>query len=258
MGIDESKLDQPVRSQQDRLQAVGRPTRDPIIDTFAQGAEHLFIPKRYKEAGDWLFAHKEQGQPMSQYTRESRMIKWVTKDTRTIVLYVLDAEVPDSLVQALQIYCAAFFATMTIKILKPGQEYDEGKALPVDFFAERKIKHRDDRTDPDRQAYTGDILDKLLTYKTPSTYAILGVTMADLYAGKNWGWVFGWANFCRGSGVFSFRRYHPDRVGRPDYSHQDMVRLACHAMAHEICHMFAMHHCVYYECLMNGYNSLHE
>jgi archaemetzincin len=29
-------------------------------------------------------------------------------------------------------------------------------------------------------------------------------------------------------------------------------------MVHEIGHMFAVTHCVYYRCLMNGYNNIEE
>jgi archaemetzincin len=84
------------------------------------------------------------------------------------------------------------------------------------------------------------------------------VTLCDLYPGVNWNYVFGWANFGRGSGVFSFKRYHPDYSMFHTHTYDDYIRLACHTMAHEIGHMFALHHCPYYECLMNGYNSLEE
>ena len=105
-----------------------------------------------------------------------------------------------------------------------------------------------------------DILNSLVKYKVRGeTYAVLGVTMVDLYPGINWSYCFGWANFGSGSGVFSFCRYPPTyKSNRAVHGDYDYVPLACHTMAHEICHMFGMHHCVYYECLMNGYNSLHE
>ena len=32
----------------------------------------------------------------------------------------------------------------------------------------------------------------------------------------------------------------------------------CHVMVHEITHMFGLHHCIYYECLMNGTMSATE
>ena len=108
----------------------------------------------------------------------------------------------------------------------------------------------------EKQAKTEVILKKLLQYKKKETYAILGVTTMDLlYPGRFWDYVFGWAMFGTGNGVFSIKRYHPTYPGNQDLSNADFIRLACHTMAHEISHMFALHHCIYYECLMNGYNS---
>lgn len=187
------------------------------------------------------------------------VIKWANEKLNTIVLYMLDDQVPQDMIDALKIYCSAFFTNCNVEIKRGGDQYDDGKYLPKNFFMDEKIKHRDDIIDTDdRQAYTADILDKLIKYKKKGTYAILGVTTVDLYPGINWNYVFGWANFGRGSGVFSFKRYHPDYDDWNTHSYADYIRLACHTMVHECCHMFALHHCPYYECLMNGYNSLHE
>lgn len=190
------------------------------------------------------------------YTPKSKVIKWICPKVNTIVLYMLDDGVPNDLIIALELYCGAFFTGCNIVIKRAGELW-ENKSLPKDFYLENNIKMRDDRTDSDRQAYTVDILNKLIKYKKKDTYAILGVTMLDLYPGINWNYVFGWANFGKGSGVFSFKRYHPDHPSN-DNTYTDYVRLACHTMAHEIGHMFALHHCPYYECLMNGYNSMEE
>lgn len=170
---------------------------------------------------------------------------------------MLDDQIPDDLIKALQLYCTAFFTGCKIEIKRPGDLW-EGKALPKNFYDANKIKFRDDdKTSSHAQAYTVDILNRLVPYKKRSTYAILGVTMVDLYPGINWNYVFGWANFGSGSGVFSFKRYHPDSKYN-DNTYDDYIRLACHTMAHEIGHMFGIHHCAYYECIMNGYNSMEE
>jgi len=125
-------------------------------------------------------------------------------------LYLLDDKVPSDIVSALKIYCDAFFTNCKIVIKNPGDEWDTGKRLPKDFFSANKIKTRDDKGE---QAYTEDILNKLLQYKKKETYAILGVTLMDLYPGIKWNYVFGWANFGKGTGVFSFKRYHPSWPG---------------------------------------------
>lgn len=120
---------------------------------------------------------------------------------------MLDNDVPEDMIAALKIYCDAFFTGCNIQIKKPGDEWDTGKHLPKDFITENKICTR--MNCGDKQAYTEDILKKLLQYKKKETYAILGVTTMDLYPGIKWNYVFGWANFGSGSGVFSFKRYHP-------------------------------------------------
>ena len=247
------------KPQSERVQAVG-PTKiqDPIIDCLCQQAEQAYEPK-VKRPGEWLDSFKEKGQPIANYSREaSKVIKWSSADYNTIVLYIMDEGVPQDMIDALKTYCDAFFTDCRIEIRKGGESIPGGKKLPKDFFTEHRIKMRDDRTDPDRQAYTVDVLNRLVQYKGKSTYAILGVTTLDLYPGINFNYVFGWANFGSGTGVFSFRRYHPQYFKWYTHSYQDYLRLACHTMAHECCHMFGMHHCPYYECLMNGYNSLEE
>ena len=244
------------KTKAERVKAIGGPIKDTIVDYLCKNAETLYIPKQINNDGDWLKWHAEKGQPLSSYHSKTPVIRWLSPTFNTIILYILDDGIPDDLIKALKIYCDAFFTNCKIEIKKPGDEWDTGKKLPIDFFIENKIKMRDDSTDPDRQAYTEDILSKLLQYKKKDTYAILGVTMLDLYPGIKWSYVFGWANFGRGTGVFSFKRYHPYFTSENTYA--DYVRLACHTMAHEIGHMFALHHCPYYECLMNGYNSMDE
>ena len=254
---------QDVRTKEQRRQAIGEPVGDQFIDTLHEQAEQLFLPKRIHDKGDWLMNHKENGQPMSKYTRQSNVIKWTTKDYNVLVLYILDNQVPKHLVDAIKRYCDAFFVGCRVVVKHGGDPVQAGsmQKFPKNFFDHHNIKFRDDdKTSPDRQAYTGDILNHLVKYKVKGeTYAVLGVTMVDLYPGVNWSWCFGWANFGSGSGVFSFCRYPPSyKDNRLVYGDYDYVPLACHTMAHEICHMFGMHHCVFYECLMNGYNSLDE
>ena len=65
MGCDESKLSQEVRTSLERQEALNKgalPSDDDLLlSKFRSEAETLFIPKRYKEAGDWLFGHNEAG-----------------------------------------------------------------------------------------------------------------------------------------------------------------------------------------------------
>lgn len=40
--------------------------------------------------------------------------------------------------------------------------------------------------------------------------------------------------------------------------HSQLLRRAMKVSAHELIHTFGVHHCIYYECLMNGSNHLDE
>lgn len=87
---------------------------------------------------------------------------------------------------------------------------------------------------------------------------MLSILMQDLYPGPKWNYVFGWANYKARTGVFSFGRYDPQFNGAGEkVPENDLVLLknACYVMVHEIGHMFGMIHCIFYECIMNGFNS---
>jgi len=134
----------------ERQSAVGPDIKDRIIDYLCKNAESLYIPKQINSSGDWLNSHKEKGQPLSIYHNRDKVIKWANPKMNTIVLYMLDDGVPQDMIDALQVYCTAFFMNCKVEIKKGGDEWTAGKRLPKDFYAENKIKMRDDRTDPDR------------------------------------------------------------------------------------------------------------
>jgi archaemetzincin len=91
-------------------------------------------------------------------------------------------------------------------------------------------------------------------------YCMLTVTMKDIYPYLSWNYVFGWANYKSRTGVFSFGRYDPAFNGEDQDSDTErrLLENACYVMVHEIGHMFGMLHCIYYECIMNGFNSYEE
>ena len=96
-------------------------------------------------------------------------------------------------------------------------------------------------------------------YRPADSYAMLSLTMEDLYPGPNMNFCFGWASFTEGVGAFSFKRYDPKFDGIRDTSNgKNLLMRGCAIMAHEICHQFGLRHCIYYECLMNGIMSAQE
>ena len=77
----------------------------------------------------------------------------------------------------------------------------------------------------------------------------MGMTIIDLYPHPETAWCYGQASKTKRAGVFSFARY---LIENPDYSKQFILYSVCKVMLHEICHMFGLKHCVFYQCLMNG------
>ena len=78
---------------------------------------------------------------------------------------------------------------------------------------------------------------------------LLGVVGSDLYA-LRLNFVFGVGLFQRRAGVYSLHRYGKRRL--------PLLRRTLQLATHELGHMFSLKHCVFYECTMNGTNSLAE
>ena len=122
-------------------------------------------------------------------------------------------------------------------------------------FLDAQIKKRD-RGDGWIQYSTHGktgLLQTLPKYKPSDAYCVAGLTNEDIYPMESWNFCFGWATYNVGVGAFSFHRYDPAFDGIEDENReQNLLKRACHIMAHEVGHMFGMRHCIYYECLMNG------
>jgi archaemetzincin len=89
---------------------------------------------------------------------------------------------------------------------------------------------------------------------------LFGVTMADLYPRASWNYVFGEATFRGQVGIYSFARYFGRFWGEKDdaASRKRALRRACRVVVHEAGHTFGLAHCIRWQCVMNGSNSLDE
>jgi archaemetzincin len=147
-------------------------------------------------------------------------------------------------------FAAAFFAI-------------EITALPLIDIAEEHIRNRRNPSSGQTQLLTTDLLDLLRKRLPGDAFALLGITMTDLYPDPQWNFVFGQASLRDRVGVYSFARYNPAFYKEPHVSvvadiHKLMLRRSCKVLAHEACHMFGVEHCIWYRCLMNGSNHLDE
>jgi archaemetzincin len=91
------------------------------------------------------------------------------------------------------------------------------------------------------QLLTSDILDLLERRLPDDAFALLGITMIDLYPEPNWNFVFGQASPRGLVGVYSFSRYDPRFYGQvaADVRHV-MLRRSSKVLAHETAHLFGI------------------
>ena len=113
------------------------------------------------------------------------------------------------------------------------------------------------RTNPgsgQEQFLAGYILDHVLKKRRPTdAIAVLGLTTTDLWPGEKWNFVFGMASLSERTGVWSLWRY-----GDPTQDYTTCLRRTLKVALHETGHMMGIAHCIAYDCLMNGSNSLRE
>ena len=207
----------------------------------------FFEPIRNPESMDWLAQHQEPGQTVSEYEKVLPQLKPKPQQTTLCLLPLGDFGASAPSLDTLRDYCQAFFG-MPTRVLPP---------VPLDQVP---AKRRNNPNTKNLQLRTTDILTWLPTRKPADTYALIAVTMTDLYPQDSWNFVFGQAMLQGGVGVFSFARYDPAFYGEPaDAGTQTLIlRRSCKVLSHEMGHMFGLYHCVFYECIMNGSNHLGE
>lgn len=241
--------------QKERLVAIGPVEGLPETLRRALTPGDDFQPIPEPGPHDWLANHPEPGQTFEQFVRSNPHRP--DKKRSKLYLQPLGEFAKDRSVSldSLRQFAAAFFM-MDVEV------------LPTLGLTESQITTRQNPFTGKTQLLTGDIL-KLLRRKLPDdAFALLGITMVDLYPDDSWNFVFGQASPRHRVGVYSFARYDPRFYGDDDTikrsvavepsREQLMLRRSCKVLAHETAHMFGIQHCVYFSCLMNGSNHLDE
>jgi archaemetzincin len=232
---------------QERLAAIGDlgSLSPELRRAFDPGQDFSSMPAPGKR--DWLAKYHEGGQTFAQFLQEEPN----KPDRERHVLYLLplsdfSAERAPSL-DKLREFTEAFF-TLETKLLPK-------LTLPADQITTRV---RDGTTRP--QWLASDVMKQLEPLLPPDAYCLLGITLTDLYSGQTPTYVFGQASLRNRTGVFSFARFDPTFYDEPDPPGVEalILRRSCHTLAHEICHMFGMQHCIFFACTVNGSNNLDE
>ena len=207
----------------------------------------LFERKQKPEPGDWLAEHAESYQSYRAYVALGPVRPTTTRSS--IVLQPLGAFSPlaRQILGAVREHASLFFS-MDVSIA-------DGMPLPT---AGRRMRGKGERHSW-QQHHAGTILKELSMHLPANAVAYLGVTEADLYPEKSWNFVFGEATLTERVGAYSLARFLPPFADvRTPEDFARALRRSVQLLAHETGHAFSLPHCVRFECVMNGSNSLAE
>jgi archaemetzincin len=216
--------------------------KDP--DTFdCSSLDSLFEKLDEPEPGEWLYSHEEYFQDLETYIEN----KPHQIDEKRKIIYIQPIGNFDSvsilIIDKTADFFTAFFG-LEVKINPViSDSVIPDKARRINFESEQwKTKY---------------ILHDLLRPSMPKdAFVIIALTDHDLYPDEEWNYVFGQASLKHGVGVWSYYRFGSPYL--PDYMLLEFYKRVLRTAGHETCHMFSIKHCVSYNCLMNGSNSLEE
>lgn len=206
--------------------------------------EQDFVRMGDPKPGEWLSQFPETGQSLEIYkSRDSRILTTPTR--HTIVLQPLGefTDAQKKLLDALREYALVYFQ------------------MPSRLARSMALPEADRRRENDVPQFDATkLVSKLLLPKLPKDAVIyVGITMEDLYA-ENLNYVFGFGSFENRTGVYSLARYFPEFWGEPANERSELLarRRSFKVLNHEASHVFGLRHCIFYNCTMNGSNSLAE
>lgn len=203
-----------------------------------------FVRKGPPRAGDWLARFDEPGRSFENYVA-SRPVRARPGDVLAFLpVGAFDAE--QRAVFDRSVEFAGLWFGLATEVL-PAAE------LPAEGFQRERYAGRQYRTDY--------FLRRLLPERRPEhAVCLFGVTMADLYPDPKWNFVFGQASLRDRVAIWSYARYFARfwDEAETDATRKQALRRACQLVVHEAGHAFGLWHCIEYECVMNGSNSLEE
>lgn len=216
--------------------------RPPQLIAAMEAVMPFFSPLPKPGPADWLATFKEPGQSFAEYLNSNPT---VPTDARKII-YVLPlgkfTSRQSDVIRITSQYLEAFYGLQV-------------KALPQQSIT-RPLQIRDSRINAvskKEQVRTGYILDDVLRPMLPDDgAALIAFTNEDLFPDSSMNYVFGQASLGNRVGVWSLYRLDNGADRRTFLLRT--IKIA----AHETGHMFSMHHCIAYNCVMSGSNHLDE
>lgn len=234
-------------SASDRLGALGDLRQEPASLRPLFQPDGDFAPVPPPEDNDWLARHHEPGQTFDEYVHLSAR---PIEATRRVIYLLPIGDFPEDTsppLEELRDYAARFFQL-------------EVRLLPAYDPHDLEFKPRQNRRTGQRQILTTEVMAFLKQRLPDDACCLLGITMTDLYPSPSWNFVFGQASLVDRVGIYSLARYDPAFSGdeRGDRYRETILQRACKVLVHETAHSFGLHHCIYFECVVNGANHLRE
>ena len=211
----------------------------------AERIKPLHQKKSKPAPGDWLAQHREKGQTFDQY-RKAKPMRPNTVRTTVYIQPIGDFDDTQQRLVRETVKLTSRFYGLPTKLLDP---------LSLEIIP--KEARRVHPSWGDHQILSIYVLDHVLKPRRPKdAAAMLALTTSDLWPGEGWNFVFGQASLKERVGVWSLYRYGTTKGSKAEYNQfrRRMYKVALH----ETGHMFGIHHCTAYECMMNGSNHLAE
>jgi archaemetzincin len=202
------------------------------------------------QPGDWLATYHEGGQTFKQYVSSNPLYPDETRNKIVLQPIGQFTDKEKEMLGKLREYTELFFRMPVILAAEA--------PLPQTKIGKRTRRHGGKDL---IQYQTGFLMDEVVSPNLPGdAFCSMGITMTDLYPDEDWNYVFGQATLRNRVGIYSLVRYFPEFWGDPETKESDTqaLRRGCSTLAHETCHMLGMEHCIFYECLVCGSNSLEE
>jgi archaemetzincin len=214
------------------------------LDSIKKSLLPLYDSMKQILPGDWLASHDEKFVSFDEYVKRSP----VRPDAKRNVIYIQPFNDLDSngknIIPVVAKYLEAFYG-LKVSVLP----FADNLNVPGKWKRGEGISY---------QVKSGWFLDNVLAPALPSDAAVMiGLTGTDLYPDEEWNFVFGQASLKKRVGIWSLARLCVSGSMSVNEKKLCLNRLL-NTAAHETGHMFSITHCVRFECVMNGSNSLSE
>ena len=181
--------------------------------------------------GDWRYRFHEDPQSFDAYVQGPVNRKCLHRSTFYLQPLGGAGTRYRQALERMRVYAEAFFG-VPVRILDPIPMFEQTYAA-------------------DRKQYDASAILQELSDRIPKDALVfMGITEKDLYT-KGLNFVFGVGGLHHRCGVYSLTRYETD--DEPLFT-----RRALNLLSHEAGHILTIDHCVTYECVMQGANSLEE